>query len=101
MQLEEPLVTAGWFHYENIPGVTAAIQWTARWHGYAQPSALSDGQWVEHQLDPEVQRKLKLSFTRVRTFGRPLISIADASALDDQVLKPLLADIGAPPPVTQ
>lgn len=96
LKLVEPLVTAGWFQYAQVPAITASVQWHSRWHGYSERPPRADGSWAE-KLATEIEKsemdRYKYGFTRVRTFGRPLVQIVSSAALDALVIQPLLEDI--------
>ncbi|WP_155893856.1 hypothetical protein [Cystobacter fuscus] len=96
LKLEEPLVTAGWFQYVQIPTITTSVQWHSRWHGYSERTPRADGSWVE-TLATEIGKtemdRYRYGFTRVRTFGRPLVQIDSPATLDALVIQPLLEDI--------
>jgi len=95
-ELSEPLITAGWFQYEQKPPqVSGANQWYARFHCYADHPS-SDGQWIEQRPTNYSQAdrvKYKYTFTLVRTCARPLVEMTGPSALDDLIIKPLIADV--------
>jgi len=97
LKLKEPLVTAGWFQYAQIPTITTSVQWHSRWHGYSATPPSSDGTWIEtlaEEIEEAERSRYKYGFSCARTFGRPLVQIVGPAELDSLIIRPLLEDIG-------
>jgi len=89
--LEEPLLTAGWFDYG--PGEEVGKRWQysyVRWH-LKMPQRSDDGRLL--LASSTTWPKEPLPFLRVSTLGVPLTSIADAEALKSGIIEPLIQGI--------
>lgn len=89
--LQEPLLTVGWFDYGSGNEVGNRWQYSyARWH-LKMPERNNDGRLLS--ADSKAWPKESLPFTRVSTLGVPLTSIADAEGLKSRIIDPLIRGI--------
>lgn len=89
--LEEPLLTAGWFDYGH--GKEVKKQWDyhyARWH-LKMPGRRDDGELQSE--DSTTWPNESLPFVRVATLGLPLTSVVDTESLKNKVINPLIREM--------
>ena len=89
--VEEPLLTAGWFDYGA--GQEVGDNWEysyARWH-LRMPEGTADGKL--RSAGSEMWQKENPIFRRVSTLGRPLTDITNAGELGNAIIDPLLQGI--------
>ena len=89
--LEEPLVTAGWIDFgDSVP------DWwypdISRWHLY-NPKRSNDGTANVFTPNENFARKAREEVLRACTLGAPLVAITNAEALEERIIRPLLASL--------
>lgn len=93
--LEEPLVSAGWIDFgDSVPSWWYPDM--SRWHLYNFKGS-SDGTANVFTPNEKFGRKAREEVHRACTLGVPLVAISNADALEERIIRPLLASLPGSP----